>query len=520
MSHVGLSVKRHRVFRRVYGPAAAPQTSALGDGFPETLAGALTATGAPGGYWLVRRLDVETVVGAGWSPGQVAGAVARRLVGELHEMLLAGTDPGGVLWFPDRATFVSRYLLDLAEHRVSGRWEYAQFAGLPSDTAEALTRLAAEEPHVVLDALLQLTVPELERVVGHLGRGQTSDVVQALTATSAGMLPRAGGVLEATRTLLAGGRLTPAAATGLRIALLAAGQEGGAAAFSSVAGPATEVAALVELLGTAGTRADELVTAVAERRWADAVRLTGPGGADVLLPLVRWGSTERTELCRLLAGAPSGATEAAHRLHTPFGGMFLLLPLLDELWDWEDATRPWPTLLGVPAARWTRLVVTGAALGRGSSTAPLFDPVLRLALDIPESFDARCLSTALRDLDRAALDGLLAAARGRLVEDADEYVALAPPFTPAPAVGVLERAATSLLRALARRLPGMADASAPYLGRNVLDLDAHVTVGADRFVVVLGNPPLHVLLTMTGMNRGSHRWGRTGDRTWTLTTTG
>jgi hypothetical protein len=64
----------------------------------------------------------------------------------------------------------------------------------------------------------------------------------------------------------------------------------------------------------------------------------------------------------------------------------------------------------------------------------------------------------------------------------------------------------------------MADASPPYFWTNVLDFPARVQLDDDRAIAELGNPPLHVLLSMTGLNRGSFRLAGCGDRVWTLTT--
>ena len=82
---------------------------------------------------------------------------------------------------------------------------------------------------------------------------------------------------------------------------------------------------------------------------------------------------------------------------------------------------------------------------------------------------------------------------------------------------MVAEASHTLLRALARRLPGFADASAGYLWENVLACSASVQIEPARFVVRLSNPPLGVLLSLTGLNRTRFRLDATGDAEWCLT---
>jgi hypothetical protein len=78
-------------------------------------------------------------------------------------------------------------------------------------------------------------------------------------------------------------------------------------------------------------------------------------------------------------------------------------------------------------------------------------------------------------------------------------------------------ASSALLREFVYRLAGMATASAEYLRRNVFVLDAELTREPERIAVELGHPPLDVLLSMAGLNRGSFTLPATGDVAWVLT---
>src|SRR5262249_46254555 len=67
---------------------------------------------------------------------------------------------------------------------------------------------------------------------------------------------------------------------------------------------------------------------------------------------------------------------------------------------------------------------------------------------------------------------------------------------------VLARAARLVLRRFARRLPGFGESTPPHLWRNFLAFDAVIENEDARVVVRCGRPPLHLVLTLTGMTRG------------------
>ena len=59
-----------------------------------------------------------------------------------------------------------------------------------------------------------------------------------------------------------------------------------------------------------------------------------------------------------------------------------------------------------------------------------------------------------------------------------------------------------MLRSFARRLPGFSGSSPEHLWRNFLDFHAAVDMEDERVVVRCGRPPLHLVLSITGMTRG------------------
>jgi len=499
-----LRVQRHVVTCRSFG--AEPGSAVMGafaEGFAERLGDAMDTLGGPAGYWVVRRLDVSAAVATSWAPGQVATAVANSVAAGLARTVDRGTQFGSVLWFPDRAAFLGRFVLDAAERGVSDRWEYAQFAGVLGRPGCLLVELARTDAADLLAGLTDLGSAELERVVAATDPGSVVDVLRGLSG---------GGfeegcpalVLDATRELMHAGRLARGPQAALLIALTAA-RAHGADALAALAGPALDVAGVLEMVSGLGPRTRGVVDALAAARWAEAIAEVG---ADDVLPLVQWPEDDRRELCRLLVPEPAPAGAGPEVEWTAFGGMFLLIPLLGELWDWPSATSGWPPCGGVSAERVAKLLVLTAALGRGRTTAPVTDPVLRLALGIPAELSAADVESWLADLlpeQVFEVDG-----------PEEECLRLGPPLSSYEAAGLFTRLAGVVIRDLGAQLPGMAAASPSYLWANVLDFDAEVRIAPESVVVGLGDPPLHVLLSLTGMNRGRFAC-EDGERAWTLT---
>ncbi|MCW2714575.1 MAG: hypothetical protein JWN88_1622 [Frankiales bacterium] len=508
-------VRRHSLTLHAYGGSpsgAAAEGALLGHDFATRLGQELAGTGAPDGYWVIRRLEVQAVVSQAWSPRAVSGEVARATARRVGSAVASGSGGDEVLWWPDRTAFLASFLLDAAEGRAEDRWEYAQFADARRSSGPFLLHVARQEPDAVLDALLAMELSSLRRVLAMTSEADGSQLLDLLGG-DVSVTPRRDLVLEAVGDLAGAGGLPPAGAAPLLVALVAARCSGKAVA--DVATPAREIASLLGLLLRSGSSASRLLEALATGRWADAVGLADD--TDAVLAFVSWPTDQRGTLATSLGLRAPDRSGGADRLTTPFGGMFLLLPLLDELWDWSAATGTWPSLEAVPASRLARLLVMTAVLGGGTSAAPAVDPVLRLALGVPQTLSGEELLSWWERLPASAAASFEGETASALPAQADPLVRLAPALRAGPA-DVVDRAADHLLRSLAGRLPGMANASAGYLARNVLDLDATVVLEPGGAVVELGAAPLGVLLSLAGVNRGSFQLAE--GWTWTLTTRG
>lgn len=477
----GLTVRRHHVHCAAPRGAAAAgvQRAVTGGALEARLGAAVASRGLADGYWLVRRLDVDLRSSVVWTESRLLDVLSAAFGQALTTTLSRPSRDGDVRWFRDRAAYLAAFLDDRASGRTAGRWEYAQLDHLTGDLSAVLLALARAEPDHLTAALLDLDDAALVRLLGRLPGRAGQELLTAL-APGAATPGRRDLVLAALGPLVRAGLLTGPG--GVVLLALTAARAGGVP-VSDIATAAADVGLLVAAVLARGDAAPRLLGHVVAGRWREASELLG--STDELLPLVGWPETDR----RLLAEAVVGEVRSGLDLSTAYGGMFLLLPLADDLVDWAPLTQGWDPHDGVDPERWLRLLVLAAALD-DDGVAPLFDPLLRLALGVPDGSDGW---TAPRWLRRHDPDGRL------VPETADRLVA-----------------------ELAHRLPGMAGASTQHLRDNVLRFPASATVDPDAGAVTveLGQPPLHVLLSMAGLTRGSFRLATCPEVTWTLSTRG
>jgi hypothetical protein len=119
----------------------------------------------------------------------------------------------------------------------------------------------------------------------------------------------------------------------------------------------------------------------------------------------------------------------------------------------------------------------------------------------------------------AEKDGVLAEILARLDKLPDDLAHLALPksWRLAPEFDfMLSVAAQSLMRSFAWRLPGFAHSNLPYLYGNFLDFSASLEDEPNRRVVRMGRPPLHLILNMTGIVRGTYRLNWLDERPFAL----
>ncbi|MDT4939762.1 MAG: hypothetical protein QOG80_3433, partial [Pseudonocardiales bacterium] len=490
------------------GRSNAASPDAVASGLADALRVALPVD--RGGVWLIRRLGVHAAVASGTGARAIAESLAAELVRELERTLAAGPTDADVRWFPDRAAFLEQWLVDLHSGQARGRWEYR---GLGDDSAAAAIRLRAQaEPEQLLEALRRLPAADLDEIIARLAPTDATALAHALAS---GPDSAAVAELAATAASLSDtGRLPREPRRATLLVLVA---HGGALGPADAALARDLTLALSELRSCPAGERGALLAALGDGDWAAMARL---GASTSAAALAGWPAAARAAAVHEMHRARATPdAPPAERGYTRFGGQFLLLPLLAEL-PLVASTAGWPAFDGTsPHVGLGALAVVGV-LG---SELVLADPFFRLGAGLPEC--------ALADLARwtgdvgvarleqlgSALDELLQRrADGVRADLADPELLI--PGLPPEAASAVRTVSAALLREFACRLPGMATASIAHLRRNVLALDAHVTIDEQRVVAELGHPPLNLLLSLTGMNRRTYTLPATGTRLWTITT--
>jgi len=111
-------------------------------------------------------------------------------------------------------------------------------------------------------------------------------------------------------------------------------------------------------------------------------------------------------------------------------------------------------------------------------------------------------------LERAEEDQVLQEVLRRFDQLSSELSYLATPQAfglSRPLDLALSVAAQNIMRMFAWRLPGFARSSLPYISSNFLSVTASLEDEDERRVVRLGEPPLHFILNLSGMNRSTYR---------------
>ncbi|MBN9615239.1 MAG: hypothetical protein BGO25_02950 [Acidobacteriales bacterium 59-55] len=379
---------------------------ALAANLERTLATALESSfsAEDSSLWFVRELNVELSVGSRIEHADVgeiwAGELARVLVDALD------SNQPDVLHFPDRASYLAQFLLDLAEGSAWGRWYYSIFDGLRMLSVSAAIRTAIlNSVHDGLRAMHLLSERQ-RRVLIHAVN--TADVRRLLSAFAdgpgysgnclsplakhwhVGLRFRVGDEERRSLSLFlavtkehpefAGRNLQKSAIAACRLASLLHDHPQGAAVLDAIR--VGDLAALYKLLGT---------------------------DAEPLTALLHASSDDLNELLLHLKGEPFPASAARPEMRfTAFGGAFLLLPLLDAF-PFPAATADWPGMGSLSPATIVRLLILAKCFGREQAQGCMRDPVIRDLLEIPPTVSLQAIAEWQTGISPAHLQSLLQA---------------------------------------------------------------------------------------------------------------
>ncbi|MGH9255747.1 MAG: hypothetical protein ACRD3C_14395 [Vicinamibacterales bacterium] len=445
--------------------------------------------------WLVRRLDVDIGLDAAQSNDEVVGGWARQLSQSLSSKL--DPEDADVVRFDDRASYLARYVVERAAGTADTKWYFRMSRGLRMLPASAAIRTAlTDDPADGRRALRLLASGDLMRVASTLSEADAGRVLEVVAASGAGDAGRER-LIDAWEASSAAtiGNASGAALTAF-VALARAG-DGGPDAARTLLALAGFVRRAREL---AQSLREDLIASFAAADYASLVQREGVARAERLAPLLGWPADA---LRRVAAPAVSNQDLGVEWRHTPFGGVFLLLPRLAEL--------PLPEEFGDLAL--LRLWLAVKCVGTERAFPFFCDPLVRelLGVDADLSADAfRKWQRRVPDVAFARLDAMLAEDEHRRGNSDDlqpgdlTYLDLPKALRASRARDRRVAAASQrVLRNLAWRLPGFSASSFRHLFDNFLDCPAKLRQDAHTRVVTLGRVPLSVVLNMTGAARDS-----------------
>lgn len=409
------------------------------------------------------------------APADVIASSAAMALGRALGDALAGDGDGlNTIRFENRPAYVASFVKDAAWGDAWSRWYYAPLLGLkPLPTSSAIRTALIEDPVVGRQALERLDAPALARVASALTSQDEALVLDALANAARDDIGDAAvsrAWFECKRQLHSG-PWQPS----LIVTFIRAPADGAGASFLRAL---RQLHSVLEILRRAGPRPLAHVPGSVSRAEAalDAFSTSTAVPRDILSEMMAHLAAPRR--------APSNGASSTH-VSTPFGGLLLLLREIDDM----PPLRAGPRL----ATKWLTLAMCA---GRERSEAVLHDEALRNLFGIPDVSVAE-IARGLRETRPRADAHDALPSRDRRWLSFDRRVGIASAWNSSLALE-----AHRALRSFARRIPGFADASARYLWENFLSSDASLEYEDPRIVVRYGRPPLHLMLTLTGMTRG------------------
>jgi hypothetical protein len=462
--------------------------------------------------WMMRRLELDLDLEPSLDDHCVAASWATGIAAELAARLASSETDPDIVHFINRADMLSHYVVDRSAGIAARRWYYLPFAGLAVLPDSAAIRTAVcDDAASGRQALLGIPPSQLPRVVKSLTEADAGAILRRLASTG-----RTDSAVESLMSVWCD----------LERQIVPLG-DGNRAALLWLMTAARQVAWLGATAATQASALARLAKVVRERPAADAMatvqaaaegatgRIVEIAGAETALMLASLTGTDAALLAQLL---PRRTQQSApERRYTAFGGLFLLLPLLEDL----------PVAEFFPGAEpLARLWIVAKCFGPSRAYAFFFDPLVRDLLGVdpdlsPSSFvewQRRLPPKHLVDFRRALEDAPCRRDNANVVREGDEgFLDLPSPLRSSPRRDrLMSAAAHLLLRAFSWRLAGFSTSSFAHLHANSLDFPASLEDQPQHRVVRVADPPLSVVLDMTGMSRAHYHLSWTDNRPFEL----
>ncbi len=354
--------------------------------------------------WFVRQLACEADLDADHDPDVLARRWSTQIVRALVRTIERGAASDGVLHFPNRAAYLAQFLVDLAKGQAWQAWYYREFQGLKMLPVEAAIRTAVLD-HVPtglaslltleksnrLRVLKALTPLEARRVLNTLATQDVRDNRQSSHALIPTLIPFLG-----QETVLGGNTDQPwLEALSLYLTVIAHHPRYAGKRLQSVA--IAIVTLEKELIGADSSKFYGLLRSIRESNPAGLYSIMGTQKGERVLELLQSSQEERDTLTRELEtghlkrrGATRGSkttsdTDGESRF-TSFGGIFVLLPLVDRL-PLEEAVKEWEEFEEVGEnVHILRLLILVKCIGQSRDGQAFHDPVIRDLFHIPPTF--------------------------------------------------------------------------------------------------------------------------------------
>ncbi|MGR9072448.1 MAG: hypothetical protein ACU833_05210 [Gammaproteobacteria bacterium] len=280
------------------------------------------------GIYLIRRLHCDVDLDCDFDSETLSRRWAARIAGELFQKIKS-TD--GILYFSGYSEYLARFLQDLAAGRAWDRWFYRRYEGLKSLPVPIALRTAImEKPEAGLKALLGMNGRERLGVIDALGTVESKRLLETWSAfqetETADLTAAMEAVVESLKRdsmpFYGIGSPWPAALEMyLRIA-----------ESHLLSGVLLECLCAVFLLRQTAFR--PIVPAVVDADLETIRRESSPDRAASLVHLLRLPYMQRRKIAEItdpLTTPSSYGKEVFEIRHTAFGGIFFLLPRLDEI---------------------------------------------------------------------------------------------------------------------------------------------------------------------------------------------
>lgn len=360
------------------------------------------------GLWFIRRLETQLDIDTAWEDQRIADCWAERIIHSLDRSALEVN--GNCLYFADNAEYLARFLIDVADGNAWQQWFYQPFAGLRMlPTSTALRSALEQKPGEGLAALAHLRMDELEKVLSSLNETDARRLLitfgNSVTTSDADNFnssyqdafnilwetwhtPRRS-LCESAEVIL---HYVPVSST---------------CSSTSSATLIRSAAALTRLLRRskhepwkmAGeSMVQRILAALAGGDLATLYSTVGSQDGEILRPLVNadpewiWqvGQAMDTHPLNITQGRTVTTdvkreehTESEKKVwYTPFGGAFLLLPIIDSL-PLAEATKHWPECNSVSAEHAVRFLLLTKSLGGERAEMVFNDSLLRDLLLVP-----------------------------------------------------------------------------------------------------------------------------------------